>query len=295
MLCRFAAGVAAALLMVHGVAWCMARLRTKRRAGLESLLFSGPGIGIAVTGILVATIPGAPMSAARWWLAFGALTACIAVPLWRPLAASEAAPTKAAAAGTTQRGTPWSLVFIYALLGFSYIIPATFLPLIADTQLHMPALREWFWPLYGVAAVLTTWLAGALPSPRSNYAGLAFCLLSQLLGIVLCLYRPQLDSLLLGTVLLGAMSMPSVMFTMREANRVAGYHPTRLIGALTVAFGIGQIAGPMVAATLATRHQGFDAPLELAALATAIALVTALAAVRRRSLRPADNNVSGAA
>lgn len=295
MLCRFAAGVAAALLMVHGVAWCMARLRTKRRAGLESLLFSGPGIGIAVTGILVAAIPSAPMSAARWWLAFGALTACIAVPLWRPLAASEAAPTKAAAAGTTQRGTPWSLVFIYALLGFSYIIPATFLPLIADTQLHMPALREWFWPLYGVAAVLTTWLAGALPSPRSNYAGLAFCLLSQLLGIVLCLYRPQLDSLLLGTVLLGAMSMPSVMFTMREANRVAGHHPTRLIGALTVAFGIGQIAGPMVAATLATRHQGFDAPLELAALATAIALVTALAAVRRRSLRPADNKVSGAA
>jgi predicted MFS family arabinose efflux permease len=167
--------------------------------------------------------------------------------------------------------------------------------LIADTQLHMPALREWFWPLYGVAAVLTTWLAGALPSPRSNYAGLALCLLSQLLGIALCLYRPQLDSLLLGTVLLGAMSMPSVMFTMREANRVAGTHPTRLIGALTVAFGVGQIAGPMVAATLATRHQGFDAPLELAALATAIALVTALAAVRRRSLRPADNKVSGAA
>ena len=295
MLCRFAAGVAAALLMVHGVAWCMARLGTKRRAGLESLLFSGPGIGIAVTGILVAAIPGAPMNAARWWLAFGALTACVAVPLWRPLAASEATPTQAAAAGTTQRGTPWSLVLVYALLGFSYIIPATFLPLIADTQLHMPALREWFWPLYGVAAVLTTWLAGALPSPRSNYAGLALCLLSQLLGIVLCLYRPQLDSLLLGTVLLGAMSMPSVMFTMREANRVAGHHPTRLIGALTVAFGIGQIAGPMVAATLATRHRGFDAPLELAALATAIALITALAAARRRSLRPADNKVSGAA
>jgi MFS family permease len=91
------------------------------------------------------------------------------------------------------------------------------------------------------------------------------------------------------------MSMPSVMFTMREANRVAGHHPTRLIGALTFAFGIGQIAGPMVAATLATRHQGFDAPLELAALATAIALITALAAARRRSLRPADNKVSGAA
>jgi MFS family permease len=67
------------------------------------------------------------------------------------------------------------------------------------------------------------------------------------------------------------------MFTMREANRVAGHNPTRLIGALTVAFSIGQIAGPVVAATLAAHQHGFGAPLELAALATAIALLTALA------------------
>ena len=292
MLCRFAAGVAAALLMVHGVAWCMARLRAQRRSGLESLLFSGPGIGVAITGALVATVHGPTVDAPRWWLVFGVLTALVAVPLWRPLAAPESAATAAAAAASAQRGTPWPLVLIYALLGFSYIIPATFLPLIADAQLHMPALREWFWPLYGVAAMLTTWLVGALPAPRSNYTGLALCLLSQLLGIVLCLYRPRLDSLLLGTVLLGAMSMPSVMFTMREANRLAGCHPTRLIGALTVAFGIGQIAGPMVAATLATHRDGFDAPLELAALATVIALLTALVVARRRSLRPVGKKVS---
>ena len=110
---------------------------------------------------------------------------------------------------------------------------------------------------------------------------------------MLCLYRPRLESLLLGTALLGAMSMPSVMFTMREANRLAGDHATRLIGALTVAFGIGQIAGPMVAATLATHRDGFDAPLELAAIATAIALLTALAVMRRRSPRPAGNKVAG--
>ena len=266
MLCRFAAGVAAALLMVHGVAWGMARLRAQRHAGLESLLFSGPGVGIAVTGILVAAIHGPAMDATRWWLVFGALTAMVALPLWRPLAAREGAAAPMAAGAPGQRGTPWALVLIYALLGFSYIIPAIFLPLIADARLHLPALREWFWPLYGVAAVL---------------------------GIVLCLYRPRLESLLLGTALLGAMSMPSVMFTMREANRLAGDHATRLIGALTVAFGIGQIAGPMVAATLATHRDGFDAPLELAAIATAIALLTALAVMRRRSPRPAGNKVAG--
>jgi MFS family permease len=243
----------------------------------------------------VAAIHGPTVDAMRRWLAFGVLTALVALPLWRPLAARESAASTVATAGSRQRGTPWPLVLIYALLGFSYIIPAIFLPLIADARLHMPALREWFWPLYGAAAVLATWLVGTLPAPRSNYAGLALCLLSQLLGIVLCLYRPRLESLLLGTVLLGAMSMPSVMFTMREANRLAGHHPTRLIGALTVAFGIGQIAGPMVAATLATHRDGFDAPLGLAALATAIALLMALVVMRRRSPCPVGSKASGTA
>ncbi|MHB1056310.1 MAG: YbfB/YjiJ family MFS transporter [Rhodanobacter sp.] len=288
MLCRFAAGVGAALLMVHGIAWCTAHLRAQRRAGLESLLFSGPGIGVVATGALVAAMHGPAMDSARWWLVFGALSALVAVPLWPMFAVPDRAAPAAAAAGPRQRGTVWPLVSIYGLLGFSYIIPAIFLPLIADAQLHVPALREWFWPLYGVAAVLTTWLLGALPAPRSNYAGLAACLLAQLLGILLCLYRPRLDGLLLGTALLGAMSMPSVMFTMREANRLAGHNPTRLIGALTVAFSIGQIAGPVVAATLATHRHGFGAALELAALATAVALLTALAFARRgRSSGPA--------
>lgn len=80
----------------------------------------------------------------------------------------------------------------------------------------------------------------------------------------------------------------------REANRVAGRHPIRLIGVLTVAFGIGQIAGPIVVATLAIRHQSFDAPLALAALAAA-ALVTALATVRHRSPQRLNDEASGMA
>jgi cyanate permease len=53
-----------------------------------------------------------------------------------------------------------------------------------------------------------------------------------------------------------------------------------LIGALTAAFGIGQIVGPLVAVMLATHRHGFAAPLELAALAALIALLLALSRLR---------------
>lgn len=282
LLCRFVAGLAAATLMVHGIAWCTTHLRTHGRTGLEAVLYSGPGVGIVVSGTLVAALRGTGLDSAHWWLAAGAASAVVGALIWRVLGA-PAGPDVAVTAkgGAHDAGPAWPLVAIYGLFGFGYVIPATFLPLIADAQLHLPALREWFWPLYGVATVLATLLLGALPAPRSNYAGLAGCCLSMLLGTALCLYWPSRTGLALGTVLEGAAITPVVMFTMREAARLAARDPTRLIGALTVAFGIGQIIGPPLAATLAAHRHGFAAPLELAALATVLALAIALSRLRR--------------
>ena len=282
LLCRFVAGVAAATLMVHGIAWCMAHLRAHRRAVLEALLYSGPGMGIVLSGVLVAALRGSGLSSAHWWLLFGAACALATALVWRTLEAPPHAIAASTTASAGEHGPAWPLVAIYGLFGFSYVIPATFLPLIADAQLHLPALREWFWPLYGVATVAVTLLLGALPAPRSNYAGLAGCCLSMLLGILPCLYWPRLGGLLLGTILLGAAITPIVMFAMREAARLAPRDPTRLIGALTAAFGVGQISGPLVAADLAQRH-GFTVPLELAALAAVIALLLALMRMRPAS------------
>jgi predicted MFS family arabinose efflux permease len=282
LLCRFVAGVAAATLMVHGIAWCMAHLRAHRRAVLEALLYSGPGMGIVLSGVLVAALRGSGLSSAHWWLLFGAASALATALVWRTLEAPPHAIAASTTASAGEHGPAWPLVAIYGLFGFSYVIPATFLPLIADAQLHLPALREWFWPLYGVATVAVTLLLGALPAPRSNYAGLAGCCLSMLLGILPCLYWPRLGGLLLGTILLGAAITPIVMFAMREAARLAPRDPTRLIGALTAAFGVGQISGPLVAADLAQRH-GFTVPLELAALAAVIALLLALMRMRPAS------------
>lgn len=282
LLCRFVAGVAAAVLMVHGIAWCSAHLRMHGRVGLEAVLYSGPGVGIIASGTLVAALHGAGLDSARWWLAFGMASAVVTALIWRTLdAPATPATATAAKADARNAGPTWPLVAIYGLFGFGYVIPATFLPLIADAQLHLPALREWFWPLYGVATVLATLLLGALPVVRSNYAGLAGCCLSMLLGTALCLYWPSRAGLALGTVLEGAAITPVVMFTMREAARLAPRDPTRLIGALTVAFGIGQIVGPPVAAMLAARRHGFAAPLELAALASVLALAVALSRLRR--------------
>lgn len=289
LLFRFVAGIAAALLVVHGIAWCTGLLRARNRAGLEPLLFSGVGIGVVIPGVMIAALHAPWLVSAHWWFVFGALGLLTALAVWRAVSQTPAAAGgKPASAQAARRDAAWPVVAIYGLMGFAYIIPAIFLPLIAGSQLHASALHAWFWPVYGGATAAAVLAQGLFPAPRSNYAGLAVCCLVELAGILLCLHWHRAGGFMLGAALLGAPCVSIVMFAMREANRLAASNPTRLIALLTTTFGIGQIIGPWLAARLASRLHGFAMPLELAALATAIAAViaTAVVCVRWRAAAP---------
>lgn len=280
LLLRGLTGIASAVLMVHGIAFGMARLRHDSPRLLEPLIFTGPGVGIIASGLLVAALQPLGLHSATAWCGFGVLALLAVAACWRSLAA-PADEGHAAHQARPASGPVWTLVAVYALLGFAYVIPATFLPVIADQQLHLPWLREWFWPLYGAASVLATLALPWLPAAWSRRDGLAVCCASMGAGIVLCLLWPTLPGLLLGTVLIGSATMPVVLLVMGEARALGVRDPTRLIAVLTAAFSVGQIAGPPLAAWLAERQHGFAAPLLLAALAAALAL--ALTRVRGRT------------
>ena len=69
---------------------------------------------------------------------------------------------------------------------------------------------------------------------------------------------------------------------MREARLLMPHDHTRLIAALTTAFGVGQIVGPLTAAWLAARQHSFDLPLLLAVLTLVAA--SGLVLVRTRGV-----------
>lgn len=293
LLLRLVAGVASAALVVHGIAWSMTRLAAAGRPGLDVLVFAGVGIGIVVGGVAVAGLQPLGVTSAVFWIAFGIVCVLATALLWRTLQAP--APQASAQAGATAApsGPAWSLLLAYGLLGFGYVIPATFLPLIADGQLHLPALREWFWPLYGVATVALTLALPWLPSRIGNRTALAACCAAMALGVVLCLAWPSVTGLLIATVLLGAPMMPTVMFVMRETRLLAPRDPTRLIAAMTVAIGIGQIVGPLLAAWLAERQQGFEAPMLLAGVAFVLSFALSLLRSRPQATVVRDRDACG--
>jgi MFS family permease len=277
LLARAVGGIAAAGLTVHGIAWCMTRLHAAGRESLEVVLFSGTGIGIVASGVVVALLEPLGVSSHAFWIGFGLLCVPAAWFAWRATQAGAAAlPAATVTAGEPARpraptGPAWTLAAMYGLVGFGYIVPATFLPLIAVEQLHLPALREWFWPLFGGAMVAATLAMRWLPARIDNRIALAASCAAMLAGIVLCVAWPTITGLCIGTVLLGGVTMPNVMLVMREARLLAPRDPTRLIAVLSIAIGIGQIIGPAAAAWLAERSHGFTLPMLVAAGVSALA------------------------
>ena len=276
---RLIAGVAAAILVVHGIAWSMRHLQSSGNPLLEAWVFTGTGVGIVVSGVVVAGTQPWGVSSAASWIGFGLVCAVATVLVWRTL--DSPYPTATAQHNNTAMtakplGPTWTLIAAYGLIGFGYVIPATFLPVIAGERLHLPALREWFWPLYGAATIVLTLLLPRILQRIDNRSALAGTCVSMIASIALILVWPSILGLALATVLIGSVLMPIVMVVMREARLLAPHDHTRLIAALTTAFGIGQIVGPLTAAWLAARLHSFDTPLLLAAAVLVVALVLAL-------------------
>jgi MFS family permease len=282
---RFAAGLANAWVAVFAIAWCLQRLAPLRRPLLAGVVFAGVGAGIAVVGVVCFALMQAGAGSARAWLLLGAGSLIVAAELW-PVLGGEAAPAPAAERAATGWSPGWAgLVACFGAAGLGYIIPATFLPVMARAEIQDPAVFGWTWPVFGAAAAASTLAAAALGPRVGNRRLLAASQLVMAFGVALPALVPGLGAVMISALCVGGTFMVITMAIMQEARAVGGANPTRLIAALTAAFALGQIAGPLAAAHLAGPGMNFSWPL----LAASVVLAAGtLGLAGRGAARPAE-------
>jgi hypothetical protein len=276
-LLRFAAGISSALVFVHTSGWCLMALARRGNAALGGAMYTGPGAGIVVSGLFASAMVAWHWHAASGWLIFGMLSFMLMATVWRTIRsdAPATAPGLVAAAsgdGQTHSGAEIScLTAAYGLAGFGYIITATFLPVIARTALPGSPWLDFFWPIFGLGVI-----AGALLATRVHVAGdlrraLSGCYFVQASGIVLSIAWPTLGGFALGSLLLGLPFTAITFFAMQEVRRLRPATAASTMGLLTAFYGLGQIVGPPLTATLLHRSGnagfGFALSLEIAAAA----------------------------
>ena len=264
MLLRFVAGVASAWALVSTSVWCLGWLSRFDRPAGPGLLYAGVGTGIALAGLYCWRAGTANVAPDALWVQLGALAlvglvaVALLMPRGTPGSTGAGSPAPAMAGGAaTAGGVSWSLVICYGLLGFGYILPATFLPVLARAVVDDPAVFGAAWPVFGAAAAISTIFASlALPKMARRHV-LAGSHALMALGCLLPVLHLSALTVLLAALLVGGTFMVATMAGMQEARARSPGDPTRALGRMTAAFAIGQMAGPVLSSLLSGSAQGF--------------------------------------
>lgn len=282
LLLRLLAGVASAWVLVHVSAWALEHLHAIDRADASGVVYAGVGVGIAGAGLLCLALMAGHVDSMRTWQVFGVVSLAFTAAIW---AAFRGDAQQVAAANAVAQRLRWDVDRVrvascYAALGFGYIIPATFLPAMAHRYITNPAVFGLAWPVFGAAAALSTWIAARWLRTVNNRRLWAGAYVLMAIGVGLPVAWPGLIAILVAALLVGGTFMVVTMAGLREARVVAPESATAFIAAITAAFAVAQIIGPLVVSAVAHLRDGFAAALVVAALVLLVAAASLWRSVR---------------
>ncbi len=278
LLLRFIGGIASAFVLVLGSALVLDQLAVQRRPGLAALHFAGVGVGIAVSSVLVDALHGVGADWRALWLVSGAVAA-LAVPLASWLV-PEVAAEPTLGPGPQTRAAPLprrlgALTLCHTLFGFGYVVTATFLVAVVRAALQARAMEAVVWLVVGLAAApsIAAWGRMADRTGPLRAYGLACALEAVGVGAGGVWSTPA--AAVVSGVLVGGWLIGITALGFAAARGLGAQHQRRSFALITAGFGLGQIAGPIVAGVLLDRTHSFAAPSLLAAGAVAVAAVVA--------------------
>ena len=280
---RFVCGVCSAFTLVLVSNYFVKHLAEIGRPDQQGWVFSGVGAGIALAGLGTLILMAADIGSADGWVAFGVLSLIVTIGISLKIGTEMTGQERASSQESACLGTlPWTIVFAYGAAGIGYIIPATYLPVMAREIVESPLLFGLAWPVFGVAAFLSTLIAGRLQARWSNRQIWSVSQLVMAAGLLLPVLRPDLVSIILAGVCVGGTFMIITMMGMKEAHRVASPAGVmRLIAVMTASFAGGQMIGPLFASAVFTLAGGFQPSL---VLTSGLLVVTAWTLMRREPL-----------
>ena len=286
LLLRFVGGVASAFVLVLGSALVLDQLAALHRPARAALHFAGVGVGIALSSVLIDALHAMGADWRSLWLASGAVAA-LAIPLAAWLVPDAAGrQTSQPMAGTHAAPLPrglGALTLCHCLFGFGYVVTATFLVAVVRAAPQGRALEAVVWLVVGLAAAPSTAAWGRIARRIGPLRAYALACLLEAVGVAAGGLWSTPAAALVAALLLGGTFMGITALGFAAARALGPHQQRRCFALITAGFGLGQIAGPVVAGILLDRTHSFAAPslLAAAAVAVAAAIATRMAGVRR--------------
>lgn len=266
---RFVAGFSstAGLLLASGLVlnWLM-RQGHRPELGLH---FMGLGLGIAVSGIAVATMVDW-LTWAQQWVGLGILGLVFFLPAWWWLPAPVAiqtSPAKSAATLTTPtKRWMWLLIAAYFCAGFGFVISATFIIAILVKLPLLAGKGSWVWVIVGLAAAPSCFVWDRIASSVGQIRALKIAYGLQTVSIILPVMTDSAALNVMGAILFGATFVGIVSLTLTLIGRHFPANPAKAMARMTLSYGVAQVFAPAMAGYIATATGSYQGALIVTAV-----------------------------
>jgi predicted MFS family arabinose efflux permease len=285
MAIRSFAGVASAFALISAIgiiSGALARTGSEARLGW---VFSGVGLGIAGSGLVI--LLAAPyLDAPKLWMIAGLASIAVLPLIIRCVSDVQIEPQTLRSPLHPLEPFPFfSLLLSYSIGCICLTVFGTFIVVFLRASPEIEMIADWVWVIVGISAVPSALIAGKL-AERIGYAkALLSVYLSQSAGILLPTLTDQPWAMLVMALIFGSTFMATPILVSALGRHGMG---GRGFGALTFASGIGQAVSPLFVGLFATRPGSHDSILIATSLITLLAsliIASAIVMTRRRRER----------
>ncbi|MDQ0338018.1 putative MFS family arabinose efflux permease [Caldalkalibacillus uzonensis] len=268
---RFLSGLTSGIVFVIASSLVLDFLTQNQRLSWSGLFYSGVGMGIVLSGLLVPVLDlyfgwqGA-------WIGLGVLALALSSLTVTALRGTVSAKREGTgrqlqtpAKHPTKIILPW-LIAAYGCEGAGYIVSGTFLVALVQSMPELSSFSALIWVFVGIAAIPSCYIWAFLATKWGNLNTVQLAFFTQMIGVALPVYVPTFFGILSGACLFGATFMGITTLAISEARRLAPSQSGKVIGIMTGVYGIGQMIAPAVAGILISHNGHYDSALLLAAM-----------------------------
>ncbi|TCK06040.1 YbfB/YjiJ family MFS transporter [Marinobacterium mangrovicola] len=239
--------------------------------------FIGMGAGIAFCSVVVELFSALNLDWSQQWTGFALLALLLAVPAWRwmprPDLSGMTTSGQQLVDQPPSRRFNWLLLAAYFCAGWGYVISATFIVDIVQRQPGLESSGNWVFLVLGLAAAPAVIVWDKVARRTGYVPALLLAYVAQLLGILMPALSPTLAGAMTGAVLFGASFIGAVGLVLTLAGRFYPTKPAKLMGRMTLSYGLAQIIAPAITGTLAERLGNYNLGLYIAAGVVALGAV----------------------
>jgi len=266
---RIVAGIAAALGFVVGAAIVMSKLKFEDKTKAMGIHFSGIGFSIVTTDILARIVFA---NAGTWsdaWLVLAIFAAIISIyPFYILSVPKDSNSSNVKMKLDKALFTPFVIVLIAAYFteGVGFVVQATFLPDIINSLEGLEGMGGITWLIVGISGIFSCiiWMRLAAKYGYINIIMITMTL--QAVGVLIPALSNSAVLNIISGILYGGTFVGLVALFMSLGGKLAGDSPVILMGALTTAYGLGQVVAPLYCVVLIDWMGNYDLALYVTAI-----------------------------